>query len=318
MPCRTRPELARSSPGSRLAGRGHGQRQPAVPARQLRGPAPRCRPCCRRRRGRPPPGPDSPAPSSDGRLAGSTSASSRAGHHHTRPTARPADRAPAAAGRPYARRSPGRAAATARRRGIRRRSTRWRSRAAVCPTATGAARAHRLWWPGEDRAHGLRNRPAGGRRRGTATAARRRSRALLRPRRHALGPAYAGRHHRARAGRRPRRRRARPRRPDRRLQHRHPCTPCPPCAPSWNPDLPVIGTVPAIKPAAAGGGPVAIWATPATTGSPYQRGLIERVRRRRRGHRGALPRPRRRGGARRRGRHRRRRRRRRRPAPPRT
>ncbi|MEV4331268.1 aspartate/glutamate racemase family protein [Streptomyces sp. NPDC049597] len=41
------------------------------------------------------------------------------------------------------------------------------------------------------------------------------------------------------------------------------------------PDLPVVGTVPAIKPAAAGGGPVAIWATPATTGSPYQRGLIE-------------------------------------------
>ncbi|MFF4604754.1 glutamate racemase [Streptomyces sp. NPDC001339] len=42
------------------------------------------------------------------------------------------------------------------------------------------------------------------------------------------------------------------------------------------PALPVIGTVPAIKPAAAGGGPVAIWATPATTGSPYQRDLIER------------------------------------------
>ncbi|MFF1510453.1 glutamate racemase [Streptomyces sp. NPDC058326] len=40
------------------------------------------------------------------------------------------------------------------------------------------------------------------------------------------------------------------------------------------PDIPVIGTVPAIKPAAAGGGKVAIWATPATTGSPYQRGLI--------------------------------------------
>ncbi|MGW1895425.1 glutamate racemase [Streptomyces sp. NPDC002004] len=40
------------------------------------------------------------------------------------------------------------------------------------------------------------------------------------------------------------------------------------------PDLPVIGTVPAIKPAAAGGGTFAIWATPATTGSPYQRGLI--------------------------------------------
>ncbi|MFI8824703.1 glutamate racemase [Streptomyces sp. NPDC053431] len=40
------------------------------------------------------------------------------------------------------------------------------------------------------------------------------------------------------------------------------------------PDIPVIGTVPAIKPAAVGGGKVAIWATPATTGSPYQRGLI--------------------------------------------
>lgn len=40
------------------------------------------------------------------------------------------------------------------------------------------------------------------------------------------------------------------------------------------PALPVVGTVPAIKPAAAAGGPVAIWATPATTGSPYQRGLI--------------------------------------------
>lgn len=40
------------------------------------------------------------------------------------------------------------------------------------------------------------------------------------------------------------------------------------------PALPVIGTVPAIKPAAASGAPVAIWATPATTGSPYQRALI--------------------------------------------
>ena len=40
------------------------------------------------------------------------------------------------------------------------------------------------------------------------------------------------------------------------------------------PGIPVIGTVPAIKPAAAAGGPVAIWATPATTGSAYQRGLI--------------------------------------------
>ncbi|MFJ3699331.1 glutamate racemase [Streptomyces sp. NPDC090052] len=40
------------------------------------------------------------------------------------------------------------------------------------------------------------------------------------------------------------------------------------------PDIPVIGTVPAIKPAAADGGSVAIWATPATTGSDYQRALI--------------------------------------------
>ncbi|MEU6281637.1 aspartate/glutamate racemase family protein [Streptomyces sp. NPDC047028] len=44
----------------------------------------------------------------------------------------------------------------------------------------------------------------------------------------------------------------------------------------FEPQLPIIGTVPAIKPAAAGGGPVAIWATPATTGSAYQRDLIDR------------------------------------------
>jgi len=40
------------------------------------------------------------------------------------------------------------------------------------------------------------------------------------------------------------------------------------------PEIPVVGTVPAIKPAALTGGPVVIWATPATTGSAYQRGLI--------------------------------------------
>lgn len=40
------------------------------------------------------------------------------------------------------------------------------------------------------------------------------------------------------------------------------------------PALPVVGTVPAVKPAAAGGGPLAVWATPATTGSAYQRRLI--------------------------------------------
>ncbi|MDX6355267.1 MAG: glutamate racemase [Streptomyces sp.] len=43
---------------------------------------------------------------------------------------------------------------------------------------------------------------------------------------------------------------------------------------AFEPGLPVIGTVPAIKPAAAEHATVAIWATPATTGSAYQRGLI--------------------------------------------
>ncbi|GAA3747410.1 glutamate racemase [Spinactinospora alkalitolerans] len=42
------------------------------------------------------------------------------------------------------------------------------------------------------------------------------------------------------------------------------------------PGIPVIGTVPAVKPAADRGSPIAIWATPATTGSPYQNDLIER------------------------------------------
>ena len=41
------------------------------------------------------------------------------------------------------------------------------------------------------------------------------------------------------------------------------------------PGIPVIGTVPAIRPAAAGGGPVAVWATAATTSSDYLRGLID-------------------------------------------
>src|SRR5437763_8309510 len=42
----------------------------------------------------------------------------------------------------------------------------------------------------------------------------------------------------------------------------------------FEPGLPVVGTVPAIKPAAASGQPIAIWATAATTGSAYQRALI--------------------------------------------
>lgn len=41
------------------------------------------------------------------------------------------------------------------------------------------------------------------------------------------------------------------------------------------PDIPVIGTVPAIRPAAATGGPVAVWATAATASSPYLRGLVD-------------------------------------------
>lgn len=41
------------------------------------------------------------------------------------------------------------------------------------------------------------------------------------------------------------------------------------------PEIPVIGTVPAVKTAVATGGPVAIWATPATTGSSYQTALID-------------------------------------------
>jgi len=42
----------------------------------------------------------------------------------------------------------------------------------------------------------------------------------------------------------------------------------------FEPDVPVVGTVPAIKPAAAAAPHVAIWATTATTESAYQRKLI--------------------------------------------
>lgn len=41
------------------------------------------------------------------------------------------------------------------------------------------------------------------------------------------------------------------------------------------PEVPVIGTVPAIRPAAGTGGPVAVWATAATTSSDYLRGLVD-------------------------------------------
>lgn len=44
----------------------------------------------------------------------------------------------------------------------------------------------------------------------------------------------------------------------------------------FEPRVPVIGTVPAVKPAAALGMPFAVWATPATTGSSYQRELVRR------------------------------------------
>ncbi|MFC9354969.1 glutamate racemase [Rhodococcus sp. NPDC057014] len=42
------------------------------------------------------------------------------------------------------------------------------------------------------------------------------------------------------------------------------------------PQVPVVGTVPAIKPAAAAFGSVAVWATAATTASRYQADLIEK------------------------------------------
>jgi glutamate racemase len=42
----------------------------------------------------------------------------------------------------------------------------------------------------------------------------------------------------------------------------------------FEPRIPVVGTVPAIKPAAAASDAIAIWATAATTGSAYQRELI--------------------------------------------
>ena len=42
----------------------------------------------------------------------------------------------------------------------------------------------------------------------------------------------------------------------------------------FEPAIPVVGTVPAIKPAAAASDVIAIWATAATTGSAYQRQLI--------------------------------------------
>lgn len=43
----------------------------------------------------------------------------------------------------------------------------------------------------------------------------------------------------------------------------------------FEPGIPVIGTVPAIRPAANAGGPVAVWATAATTSSDYLRGLVD-------------------------------------------
>ncbi|MFC5181747.1 glutamate racemase [Actinomadura harenae] len=45
---------------------------------------------------------------------------------------------------------------------------------------------------------------------------------------------------------------------------------------AFEPAVPVIGTVPAIKPAASAGVPVAVWATAATTHSAYQADLIRR------------------------------------------
>ncbi|MEW2131818.1 aspartate/glutamate racemase family protein [Streptomyces sp. NPDC005435] len=44
----------------------------------------------------------------------------------------------------------------------------------------------------------------------------------------------------------------------------------------FEPGTPVIGTVPAVKPAAASGGPVAVWATPAASSSPQLHCLIRK------------------------------------------
>ncbi|MDA8370581.1 MAG: aspartate/glutamate racemase family protein [Nocardiopsaceae bacterium] len=44
----------------------------------------------------------------------------------------------------------------------------------------------------------------------------------------------------------------------------------------FEPQIPVIGTVPPIKPAAARGAPIAVWSTAATSRSRYQHDLIER------------------------------------------
>jgi glutamate racemase len=43
---------------------------------------------------------------------------------------------------------------------------------------------------------------------------------------------------------------------------------------NFEPGIPVIGTVPAIKPAASAGAPIAVWATVRTTESEYQKRLI--------------------------------------------
>jgi glutamate racemase len=43
----------------------------------------------------------------------------------------------------------------------------------------------------------------------------------------------------------------------------------------FEPDVPIVGTVPAIRPAASTGGPVAIWSTAATSTSDYLRGLVD-------------------------------------------
>ncbi len=61
----------------------------------------------------------------------------------------------------------------------------------------------------------------------------------------------------------------------RRLQHRLRSRPRRRLGAELEPDVPVIGTVPAIRPAAAAGGPLAVWATAATASSAYLRGLVD-------------------------------------------
>ena len=202
MPCRT----AHSLPSSRRGGspgRGHGQRQPAVAVGQLTGQVPGAVRAAVVDEEDLRPARDSPGPAATAGSPGSTAASSRAGT--TTHDVRPAVAVPRGGGS---------------RTSVRQKKP-WpsssHSQAASDPAAVHAMALTRRSLPHR------RRRPRGaivyrgrvkialmdsgigllaGRRRGTAAAARRGSGPLLRPRRHALGPADPGGPHRAGARRR--------------------------------------------------------------------------------------------------------------------